>query len=76
MKQTEQVAEIEISYRPAISNKPIIKSSLDAYNVIAQFFPANTIALQEKFFNYYLTMVYPFDLPKLNAHPYEQKISL
>jgi hypothetical protein len=38
MKQTEQVAEIEISYRPAISNKPIIKSSLDAYNVVAPFF--------------------------------------
>jgi DNA repair protein RadC len=54
MKQTEQVAEIEISYRPAISNKPIIKSSLDTYNVIAPFFPANTIALQEKFVAMYL----------------------
>ena len=54
MKQTEQVAEIEISYRPAISNKPIIKSSLDAYNVVAPFFPSNTIALQEKFVAMYL----------------------
>jgi DNA repair protein RadC len=54
MKQTEQVAEIEISYRPAISNKPIIKSSLDAYNIVATFFPSSKIALQEKFVAMYL----------------------
>jgi hypothetical protein len=54
MKQSEQLAEIKISYRPAISNKPIIKSSLDAYNVVAPFFPTNTIALQDKFVAMYL----------------------
>jgi DNA repair protein RadC len=54
MKQTEQVAEIEISYRPAISDKPIINSSLDAYNVVAPFFPTDKIALQEKFVAMYL----------------------
>jgi len=31
MKQsTDRVAEIEVSYRPAISHKPIVKSALDA----------------------------------------------
>lgn len=49
MKPTEQVTEIEISYRTAISNKPIIKSSLDGYNLVEPFFTGNTIALQENF---------------------------
>lgn len=45
----ENVAEIEISYRPAISNKPIISSSLDAYTVLKDFISQNTISLQEHF---------------------------
>lgn len=48
------VAEIEVSYRPAISNKPIIKSSLDVYEVLKQFFPENLIALKEVFVVVYL----------------------
>jgi DNA repair protein RadC len=51
---SQKVAEIEVSYRPAISNKPIITSSLDAYNVIKEFIPASTIALQEQFVCMYL----------------------
>ena len=55
MKQTkERVAEIQVSYRPAISNKPVIISALDAFVEIVEFFPSETIALQEKFVVMYL----------------------
>ena len=54
MKQTEQVAEIEISYRPAIGRKPTIISSLDAFTEVIDFFPIETIAVQEKFMVMYL----------------------
>jgi DNA repair protein RadC len=50
----ERVAEIEVSYQPAISNKPKITGSLDAYNVLLPFFPTETIALQERFVTMYL----------------------
>jgi DNA repair protein RadC len=42
-----EVAEIEVTYQPAISEKPVIKSCLDAYNVIKSFIPPNQIALKE-----------------------------
>ena len=48
------VAEISISYKPAIANKPIITSALDAYNVLLQFFSEDTIQLQEQFVAMYL----------------------
>ena len=55
MKQTkEHVAEIQVSYRPAISNKPVIISALDAFIEMVEFFPSETIALQEKFVVMYL----------------------
>ena len=55
MRQTkERVAEIQVSYRPAISNKPVIISALDAFVEIVEFFPQETIALQEKFVVMYL----------------------
>jgi len=54
MKPLTQVAEIQVSYRPAISNKPIIKSALDAYVVLNEFYPENKIALQEMFIVAYL----------------------
>jgi len=44
-----QVAEIEVSYRPAIANKPIIKSSYDSYLAFLKFYCKNTIGLQEEF---------------------------
>lgn len=47
-------AEIEVSYRPAISDKPIIKTALDAYTVLKPFFPVNLIALKEIFVVLYL----------------------
>ncbi|MCA6477989.1 MAG: JAB domain-containing protein [Chitinophagaceae bacterium] len=48
------VAEIEVVYKPAISDKPIISSSLDAYNVLVKFFPIETLSLQERFVALYL----------------------
>jgi DNA repair protein RadC len=42
-----EVAEIEVNYRPAISEKPVIVSCLDAYHVIKGFIPPNQIALKE-----------------------------
>ncbi len=49
-----QVAEITVSYRPAISRKPIISSSLDAYTELKDFFPEELIQLQEMFVVMYL----------------------
>ena len=54
MKQNTRVAEIQISYVPAIAEKPIITGSLDAYNALTPFFPTSTIALQEQFVCMYL----------------------
>lgn len=49
-----QVAEISISYRPSISDKPVIISVLDAYKTFLDFFPQSTINLQESFMVMYL----------------------
>jgi len=53
-KELMQVAEITISYKPAVAHKPIILSSLDAYNEVKAFFDNDTIALQEQFVVMYL----------------------
>lgn len=64
----ERVAEIKVSYQPAISHKPKIAGSLDAYNVLVPFFPSETIDLQERFVTVYLNRcnrvlgVYPLSL--------------
>ena len=54
MPRTENIAEIELVYKPSISNKPIIASPLDAYNVFMNFYPIETLHLQEHFFVAYL----------------------
>ena len=55
MKQiVDKVAEIEVSYRPAISKKPVIITPLDAFLEVIEFFPPETIALQERFVAMYL----------------------
>ena len=54
MKQLENIAEIELSYKPSIANKPIIASSYDAYLVLKEFYPKETINLQEYFIVAYL----------------------
>jgi DNA repair protein RadC len=53
-KEITQIAEISVSYRPAKSNKPTIVSSKDAYRIFQEFFPVDTIALQETFMVMYL----------------------
>jgi len=52
--ETTQVAEITVSYRPAISNKPVIMKSLDAYRELKDFYPEELIHLQEMFVVMYL----------------------
>lgn len=54
MKKENKVSEIEVSYRPAIGRKPVIFSALDAYTELLNFFPPETIALQETFVVMYL----------------------
>ena len=49
-----QVAEISVSYRPAIANKPSIKCALDAYVVFREFFTPETIQVNEQFLVMYL----------------------
>jgi len=49
-----QVAEISVSYHPVISDRPVIGSALDAYNLLIEFFPISTIHLQERFLVMYL----------------------
>ena len=49
-----KVAEISVSYRPAIAAKPTIVSALDAYVLFKQFFNENTIGLQESFMVMYI----------------------
>lgn len=57
MKETlNRVAEIKLSYCPAISKKPVIKTSLDAFAELIEFFPPETIGLKEKFCCMYLNM--------------------
>lgn len=50
----ERVAEIQVSYHPAISRKPIIQTSFDCFTELIEFFPADTIALHERFVVMYL----------------------
>jgi DNA repair protein RadC len=54
METATRVAEIEVSYRPAVSSKPIINSALDAFNQLRPFYLEDTINLQEQFLVAYL----------------------
>ena len=54
VKENTKVAEISVSYRPAVANKPIVISSLDAYFLFKPFFDESTINLQESFMVMYL----------------------
>ena len=51
MTPLTNVAEININYAPALgwNNQPHIVSSLDAYVIIKNYFPEETIHLQESF---------------------------
>lgn len=54
MIQKDTIAEIELVYKPSISNKPIITCALDAHNVFMDFYPMGTLHIQEHFFVAYL----------------------
>jgi len=55
MKQkSDRVAEIEVTYKPSLANKPIIKCPLDAFTEFWEFFPEGTIGLHERFLVMYL----------------------
>lgn len=54
VKENTKVAEISVSYRPAVANKPIVVSALDAYVLFKPFFDEGTINLQESFMVMYL----------------------
>ena len=81
-KQITQVAEISVSYRPAIANKPIIKSPLDAYAVLREFFSDNTIQLNEQFMVMYLNKanrvlgVYPAHVGGLTSTVFDLRLIL
>ena len=65
MEVKYKVSEIQVTYKPAIGEKPIICSALDAFNEFKKFFDPETIALQEQFMVMYLnranrvTGIYP-----------------
>ncbi|MES2429432.1 MAG: JAB domain-containing protein [Bacteroidota bacterium] len=54
MKETRQVAEITISYKPTVTRMPTIRSSNDAYEELKEFFSEDLISLQEQFVVMYL----------------------
>src|ERR1035437_1812432 len=51
---TSTVSEITVSYYPSSLSKPTITSSKDAHSIFREFFPENTIHLQERFVVMYL----------------------
>ena len=51
---TDNVAEIQLSYRPTYRKEVVISSSSDAYNELKKWFSEDTISLQEKFVVLYL----------------------
>ena len=51
---TSKIAEISVSYYPNISKKVGITNANDAFQELKEFFPPETIALQEKFIAMYL----------------------
>ena len=55
MKELTQVAEITISYKPTISHRPKVVTSLDAYVELRPFFANDLISLQEEFIVMYLS---------------------
>jgi DNA repair protein RadC len=51
---TENVAEIQLTYRPTCRLGPVISSSHEAYEELLKWFPEETISLQERFVALYL----------------------
>jgi DNA repair protein RadC len=54
MQKQNTVAEISVSYYPNITEKPTIVRSEDSYRIFLEFFPEETMHLQERFMVMYL----------------------
>jgi len=52
--QLSNIAEISVSYYPKLSENPLIIRSSEAYLIFMQFFPNETMHLQERFMVMYL----------------------
>jgi DNA repair protein RadC len=50
----ECVSEIELVYRPAIGEKPIVQTSYEAYVLFKEYFDIDTISIKEQFVAMYL----------------------
>jgi hypothetical protein len=48
INKTNKIPEITVSYHPITGNKPTIICSIDAYVLFLDFFPKDTIQLQER----------------------------
>lgn len=56
MKQSSyRVAELQVSYHPTRCSKPFIRSAIDAFNQVIDFYPPETIALQERMVVLYMS---------------------
>lgn len=53
-KITNQLAEISVTFTPAVEPGLVITTSYDAHKAFMQFFPKETIQLQERFVVMYL----------------------
>ena len=51
---TEYVSEIQISYHPTKRKEVVISTSADAFEELKEWFPVDTISLQERFMVLYL----------------------
>lgn len=62
------ISEISVSYRPTISTNPLISCSKDSLSLLSDYFPNDTIHLQERFVAMYLNRanrvigVYPISI--------------
>ena len=50
----QKLAEIQLSYKPSLKDSPTIQSSHDAYVSLMDYYPEDTIGLQERFVVLYL----------------------
>ena len=56
MKRNQMIAEIKVSYKPTIAEKPMITKSADAFQLVKSLFDESTIHLQEQFVVMYLNI--------------------
>lgn len=73
MEHLLTMSEITVQYKPKKANRPKITTSYDAMKVVRQFFPNDTIEIQERFVVLYLNQnnrvieVYPNSVGGITA---------